>query len=297
MIAEWNTNCVFLAAMLESRHPKLFQGLRQSLVDHGVEVRLLQNVRDVWAVDYCPVQVAEGTLVKFTYSPDYLRGHEHLITGDGVVGSFRDVGRCHRSNIVLDGGNVVTSGRTAFVTDKIYKENPGWERPQLRDKLQELLQVDQLLVIPREPFDPIGHADGQVRFLDEQTVLVNDYSTVDPAFGERLIRILRRYRLQVETLPYFHETRSREGIPSAVGNFVNFLRTEKVLVAPVYGTAQDEIALGKLESLFPSLPIVYLNCTDLAREGGVLRCISAAYHISPKKSAALTNSCHRPSPQ
>lgn len=280
MIPDWQTNCVYFASLLQDRHPSVFNGLQQILVHHGIEVRLLQNVRDVWAVDYSPVQVAERTLVKFTYAPDYLRDHEYLVTGDGVVESIQDVGRCHRSRIVLDGGNVVTSGRIAIVTDKIYKENPKRNRAQLRDELQELLRVDQLIVIPREPFDPIGHADGVVRFLDGQTVLVNDYSAVDPAFDNRLMKVLCRHRLQIETLPYQPENRSTDGVPSAVGNFINFLRTEKVLVAAIYETAQDEIALAKLESLFPGLPVVPLNCTDLAREGGVLRCISVAYHIS-----------------
>jgi agmatine deiminase len=279
MIAEWNANCVFLAAMLESRHPRLFKSLQETLVTHGVEVRLLQNVRDVWAVDYCPVQVEERTLVKFTYTPDYLRRHEHLITGVGVVRSFRDLGRCHRSNIVLDGGNVVTSGRTSIVTDKIYKENPGWGRSQLRDTLQEVLHVDQLIVIPREPYDPIGHADGIVRFLDEATVLVNDYAGVDPAFGDRLMKALQCQGLKTERFPYFHEKRAKNGVPSAVGCFINYLRTASVVVIPVYGTAKDQSAVRTLQSVISGIPIVPLDCTDLAREGGVLRCISASYRI------------------
>lgn len=93
--------------------------------------------------------------------------------------------------------------------------------------------------------------------------------------------VLRQQRLQIETVPYFLEGQSRAGIPSAVGNFVNFLQTERVMVAPVYGTVHDEVALRKLESHFPSLPIVPLDCTDLARDGGVLNCVSASYCMFP----------------
>src|SRR5206468_1187392 len=119
---------------------------------------------------------------------------------------------------------------------------------------------------------------------DEHSVLVNDYSRVDPAFGERFLKVLRRHQLEIETLPYFHENRSRAGIPSAVGCFTNFLRTEKVLVVPAYGSKKDHVALRKLEAVFPGLPIVPLDCTELAREGGVLNCISATYRISRKTS-------------
>jgi len=278
MIAEWNVNCVFLAAMLESRHPKLFHELRQTLVAHGIEVRLLRNVKDIWAVDYCPVQVGNRKLVNFRYAPDYLRGDEHLITGLEVVEELGDFGRCHDSDIVLDGGNIVACQTRAIVTDKVYKENPGLSRADLRSKLATLLQVDQLIVVPKEPLDPIGHSDAMVRFIDEQSVLVNDYAKIDPSFGERLLQVLRRNKLAIELMPYWPEQRSRAGIPSAVGCYTNSLRTEKVVIAPVYGKKHDDFALRKLETVFTGLPIVPLHCTDLAREGGVLRCVSACYY-------------------
>jgi agmatine deiminase len=282
MIPASEANSVYLADLLEARHPKVFDELRKALTVHGVEVRCLTGVRDQWIRDFAPIQVADNLLVKFRYAPDYLQGHEHLITGDDVVEAFRDLGQCPRSEIILDGGNVVGCRGKAILTNKVYKENPHWDRPQLRKQLQELLRVDQLIIIPKEPYDPIGHADGMVRFLDERTVLVNDYSVVDPAFGDRLAGVLLKHQLQIEPLPYFHEGRSREGIPSAVGTYINLIQTERVIVAPVYGASQDEISLTKLESLFGSMPIISLDCTDLAREGGVLHCVSASYHISPK---------------
>jgi agmatine deiminase len=271
--------------MLKVRYCELFTSLQQILTAHGVAVRLFNNVRDIWAKDYCPVQVGPGKLVKFYYDPDYLREEPTRRTGDGVLKSFRGLGTCRRSPIVLDGGNVVASRNKAIVTEKVYKENPGCSQADLRDSLQKLLQVDQLIIIPKEPCDPIGHADGMVRFIDENSVLVNDYSEVDPGFGERLVKVLRRHRLTIKTLAYLPEKRSRDGIPSAVGCYTNFLRTEKVLVAPIYGTKKDRVALRKLEDVFPRLPIVPLNCTGLARDGGVLNCVSATYQVSPQNPA------------
>ncbi len=255
--------------MLKDRHPTVFANLRQVLTSYGIEVHLLERVRDIWARDYCPVQVVFGTLRKFRYDPDYLRDEPELKTGDDVMNSFCGVCWCDRSDIILDGGNIVGSESKAILTDKIYRENPGWVQSGLRNKLQELLHVDQLIVIPKEPFDPIGHADGMVRFIDEDSVLVNDYSKVDPGFGERLCKVLRGHQLAIETLPYFDEKRTKAGIPSAAGCFTNFLRTEKVLIAPIYRSNDDHVALRKLEAVFSGLPIEPLDCTDLAREGGV----------------------------
>jgi agmatine deiminase len=282
MIPDLDHNCVYLANLLKDRHRSVFNSIHDILQSHGIDVRILTNVRDIWARDYCPIQVGPKTLVKFRYEPDYLRDNPELKTTDEVLESLRDLGSCNRSSINLDGGNVVGSKTKAIVTDKIYLENPGWPRPNLRAELKELMHVDDLIVIPREPFDPFGHADAMVHFIDEDTILVNDYSQVDPVFGERLVCVLRRHRLTLELIPYYHEKKTTGGIPSAVGNFTNFLRTEKVLIVPAYGTEHDAIALRKLESVLPLLPIVPLDCTDLAREGGVLNCVTASFRIGPK---------------
>jgi agmatine deiminase len=281
MIADWEVNCVYLAALLEDRHPTLFVNLQHVLASRGIDVRLLGRANDIWAKDYCPIQVSSGNLVKFRYDPDYLKDEPDSKTGEGVVKYLAAIGRCRRSEIVLDGGNIVASKTKAILTDKIYKENPGWSRSDLRDKLQQLLQVDQLIIIPKEPYDRIGHADGMVRFIDEHRVLVNDYVEVDPGFGERLLKVLHRHGLATEILPYFHEKRSTAGIDSAVGCYINFLRTEKVLVAPIYATKHDGVAFKKLAAVFPGLAIMPLDCTDLARDGGVLNCVAASYLMSP----------------
>lgn len=133
----------------------------------------------------------------------------------------------------------------------------------------------------KEPYDPIGHADALVRFINEDAVLVNDYAEIDPAFGNRLVNVLLGHELAIELIPYFYEQRPSDGIPSAVGCYANFLFTEKVVIVPVFGTEHDRKALSRLTALIPGVPIVSLDCTNLAREGGILNCISASFRRSP----------------
>lgn len=212
MIADWEVNVVFLADMLKVRHPDLFTQLHSVLTSHGVEVQLLENVRDIWAKDYCPIQIEPGRMVQFRYEPDYLNEHPELRTGREIASQFHKIGECQQCDINLDGGNVVASRNKAILTDKIYRENPNRDRGKLRDELRRVLQVEQLVVIPREPYDPIGHADAMVRFINEDAVLVNDYAVVDPAFGNRLVEVLHSHGLAIERIPYFHERRSTGGI-------------------------------------------------------------------------------------
>ncbi|GAB6044508.1 hypothetical protein JCM11957_01060 [Caminibacter profundus] len=62
------------------------------------------------------------------------------------------------------------------MTDKIFSENPSIERNKLIEKIKNLLEVDELIIIPKQPWDMFGHTDGLIRFIDENTVLVNDLS-------------------------------------------------------------------------------------------------------------------------
>ena len=101
-----------------------------------------------------------------------------------------DLGEFQNPGIILDGGNVVGGTTIAVLTDKAYRENHEVERCSLRSKLTELLGVNQCIMIPCEPGDTIGHSDGVVRFLDENLVVVNDYSKVDPSYGRRLCQPL-----------------------------------------------------------------------------------------------------------
>lgn len=282
MIADWEATGVFLADTLKVRHPDLFALVQSTLDSHGVEVRVLHHVRDIWARDFCPIQVRPGHLVQFRYEPDYLAEYPELRSDRTVARQFAEIGEILHSDINLDGGNVVASRSKAIITDKVYRENSAWNRAKLREQLRQLLQVEHLVVIPKEPYDPIGHADAMVRFIDEGTVWLNDYSQVAPTFGARLAKTLHRHGLKIKRAPYFLERQSTHGIPSAVGCYTNLVRTEKVVLVPAYDRKQDSLARKRLQALIPDVPIVSVDCTNLARQGGVLNCVCASYRCFPK---------------
>ena len=64
MIPDWETDGVYFSRLLAKRDRTLYGRLTKVLTDHGVQVRLLEGTRDVWARDYCPVQVTKSSFVK-----------------------------------------------------------------------------------------------------------------------------------------------------------------------------------------------------------------------------------------
>lgn len=174
----------------------------------------------------------------------------------------------------LDGGNVVASRSKVILTDKVYKENPFIERPQLRQRLEEAFQAE-CIFIPKQAGDGIGHSDGVVRFVSENRVLVNDYSTVDPGYGTRLRSLLKKKSLEVETLPMFEEKGTgKHGVAPAVGIYINFLRVGDAVVIPAYDRPEDQLALEKMRAVLPEARMFQLPCRSLAEKGGVLNCVS-----------------------
>src|SRR5262245_35047417 len=138
MIPDWDTDHLFLSDRLEDEEPALFASLRSVL--QGVASGIISGTHDIWCRDYMPIQVDETTFCQFVYAPDYLRGHEHLVTPpENCRLSFMTSYR--QEPIVLDGGNVVASRTKVILTDKVYRENPAIARTRLKARLEEVFQA------------------------------------------------------------------------------------------------------------------------------------------------------------
>jgi agmatine deiminase len=276
MIADWETNTAVFSDLLPGQFPQLWDRLSGLLREHGTAIHLVCGCRDVWARDFLPVQVG-SEFVTFRYAPDYLRGYDHLRTEESVCDAVPFLKARHRSDLIIDGGNLVSSGPVVAVTDKVYRENPDQSRESVRRELTQLLGASSCVVLPKEQGCPIGHADGLVRFLDEQTAVTNDYTGIDPAYGRRVGAVLARHGFEVVTLPYSIDATVTDEIPSAVGNWVNFLRVGNLIVVPEFGYPADRTAVSILRDRLPNCSVVPLDATALARRGGVLNCVVATY--------------------
>jgi agmatine/peptidylarginine deiminase len=276
MVTDTETNCVYFSDLLPDRYPELFRQLDEILEQAGVCLELIPDTRDIWCRDYMPIQVAPGRFVQFRYAPNYLRDREGAgsLTPPEVARNLPEIEECEQSDIVLDGGNVVRWPDQAIVTDKIYKENPAKDRADLRAELARLLAVKRLLVIPKEPGEPLGHADGVVRFVNGKTIVINDYSQSDPAYREQLRRVFVVAALNCIEVPYVPQPAKTRDIASAVGVYVNFLQVGELVICPSYGIPQDGVALALLSGAFNDSRVVSVDCRKLAAEGGVLNCVS-----------------------
>ena len=264
---------LYLADCLPVKHPQFYSTLQRLLIELSVDFRLLPNTKDIWAVDYMPLQIDRNKFVQFIYNPDYLQSARWQKTISNGLEISESIGiKALRSEIVLDGGNTVNAGNKVMVCDKIFNENPAYTRRALLSKLRKVLEVDEICTVPQQKGDIIGHADGMVRFIDEETVLVNDLSKEQPAYQEAFKKSLRCKGLRWVTMPY-NPYLNRSNL-QANGIYINYLQMRNLIVLPVFGLHEDDLAFRLMEQIFSGYHIEALDCNAIADHGGVLNCIS-----------------------
>ena len=249
-----------------------------ALTAHGVDFRLLNNTRDIWLRDFMPVRTRTGKYVSFRYEPDYLENDPGLRTDfRREIAPQLPLEDLVCSDINLDGGNVVfsPSRETAVISDRIFLENWDYSSAELVQELERLLEA-RVCIIPSLRSDMTGHADGMVRFVDEHTAITN---RTGYRFGlEMHIKVaLRNHGIEVSDFPYFDSKGD-----SAVGCYLNFLETDQYLFLPVFDADTDGEAIETAKYLFHKT-IVPININEIAKNGGVLNCISWENGISLKE--------------
>lgn len=275
MITDNDTNFVYLSDLLQERYPSLLTELVDAFDKYDVEYSFLKGTKDIWAVDYMPIQVNEDEYVQFVYDPDYLKPKtwQHLRTIPRVTYEQLNI-QPKESLIIADGGNIVKGTNLIIVADKILKENNNIIREEVEHTIKAELGVEKVIIIPNEPDNFIGHSDGMIRVVSDKHVLLNDYPNVDKykKLKGMIIEELDKGNISYRLLPY--TSYENEKADDATGCYINYLELKNVVFVPVFGIMEDELALKTIAGTFLDKKIVPINSSELAKAGGVLNCIS-----------------------
>lgn len=263
---------VYLSGLLKSEYPETCNRLIKILEKHYVKYAFLEGTKDIWCRDYMPVQTPSGKLIQFTYNPSYLRGNKEWEDSRSDV---KEVCRLNNiealfSDINLDGGNVLICDDRAIISDRIFSENPNRDKDELVKELTKLLECE-IIIIPTENDDMTGHADGMVRFVNKNTILVNNLEEEYKYWREGMQKVIEKYKLKYINLPFFLPKDSKHPL-SAVGIYVNYLEVNNLIVLPVFGRDEDKQAIDIIQKTFPNKVIETIDYNAVALEGGLLNC-------------------------
>ncbi len=277
MVQDCETNFLYLSPLLKTKYPAFYNHLIEVINRNEIRYDFLENTKDVWCVDYMPIQIKENYFIQFTYNPSYLRfkKYEKIITNTDEVIKRLKYNVC-KSEIIIDGGNIIKWNDKAIVTDRIFKDNVIKSDSELYNELKNILEIERLIVIPELPNDFTGHADGMVRWIDGNTVLINDFSKcTKKQFYTSFKSALINAGLNLIELP--NETWKNSSNNDVTGDYINFLQMKDIIVVPSFGIKLDNVVVKILKDCFSNnidLRIETVRANDIAKDSGLLNCIS-----------------------
>ena len=267
MITNYNTNKVYLAkGMTSEKYVDATGHLLGTLYNLKVHWDFLSQTASplhIWARDYMPVQVSKDKFVCFNYSPDYLKDIPEYKPDTPTILSTLGL-QVINSDIIIDGGNVISCGDKVIMTDKIFRENPHYDHNELIGTLSQLLEAE-IVLIPEDSYDEYGHADGMVRYIGEGRVLLNNYCDFDKALRKKLLAALTPH-FDITELHYRVYTNNSWA-------YINFLHVGQHLFVPMLKGKLAEIAFRQIAEAYPQCKCHQIwDCDYIVREGGALNC-------------------------
>jgi agmatine deiminase len=268
---------IYISKALREQYPAIV-----SVLEKHVVLKELDSP-NLWIRDWAPVKI-HGAYVKFKYKG--YDGFPQLRVDYRCWAHFN----ARESDIFLDGGNVVQDQQTAFITEIVFKNNYQVMVNDLRQFLKDTF-CKNIIYIPVEPGDDLGHADGIIKFIDEKTVLINNYrSWVSQTWYEYAIKLERvlknngfdfvHFPWALSKCPIMTEGEFRKKYPYAddqnegFGYYINYYQTPLHIFMPQFGIEEDESAMRVARRHFPEHEVVPVDCSELSMLGGLMNCVT-----------------------
>ena len=278
MIADKDTNFVYFSELLrtKSEFASTCSSITEILDRLSVNYDFLIGTKDIWARDYMPIHIDSGKNIEYRYDPDYLQAKKYrkIKSYPDIVCSKNNI-TTYKSDLIIDGGNVIKSNSSVIMTNKVIFENlENYNRDTIIGKLKELFETDKIALIPWDKTnDEYGHADGMVRFIDDKSVLIQGYfESYESKFKNQLYNELDKIGLSWKKIEFEVENEDERNWA-----YMNFLQTDKIILIPKFGIDEDIQALNQIKKHFNNYQTEQIKNVDMSatvKEGGALNCIS-----------------------
>lgn len=274
MISDRFTNIIYFSKRLKTdlRFSDTYEQISETLKSFGVKPRLLPDTKDIWARDYMPIQVSKNKFIEYRYDPDYLQGKwkgcRDLKTYPDIVCDSIEL-TTEKSDIILDGGNLVKSKNCVILTDKVVIENRlSYSKTELVEQLKRIFEVEKIVLIPWDKKEKFGHSDGVLRFINDTKVLINEIYEYDT----KLLYRLKQNGLKWDFLRFKVNKKDKRNWA-----YINFLQTNDLILLPKFKIEEDKKALEQIKNHYPDYTennrIAQIDMTEIVKFGGALNCI------------------------
>ena len=271
MITDQDTNYIYFSEWLRKDFPQVYGQIDATLNHFEIPHGLLPHTKDYWCRDYMPIQTGINKFVQYRYYPDYLAnsqsGISYITDPDKTC---KAIGiKTLKTDIIIDGGNIVRCSDHFIMTEKIFKENPHYSKPQLMAELESLFQAEMIL-LPWDKAERYGHSDGIIHFIDNKRILLTNYKDFDTVLYRKIYKILSSHFNVIE-LNY-----TAKKVNKNSWAYINFLQTRNLILVPKLNIGEDDQAFEQISSIYSDYKknVVQIDMSEIIKMGGALNCIS-----------------------
>jgi len=188
--------------------------------------------------------------------------------------------------IVLEGGSIEVNGCGTVITTEACllnaNRNPHLSREDIEAYLEAYLGAGHVIWLKEgiAGDDTDGHIDDVARFVGSTTVLCaveeneddENYAVLQENYAILQSSIDQDGNpLTVIPLPMPGRVGGEERLPAS---YANFYIGNTVVLVPVFGHPNDEVALARIQQAFPDRDVVGIDCTAMVAGLGAIHCIS-----------------------
>ena len=265
ILTDVQANTVYFSSLIKPY--TCFKELKPLLERFEIPYHFVSNTADLWVRDFMPVQLTEDCYCQFVYRPDYLADLQSYQTDpQRCTPGLPFSSRIQLCDIVVDGGNVIKCDDRVIMTDKVFRENKSLSRNEVISRLEKAMECE-ILFIPHDPNEKTGHADGMVRFIGNDTVLLNHYIDFDEDLRSRLLRALSP---KFEVAELCHGT-SKNILTSWA--YLNYMQVGSKYFVPAFQNKLDDFAFRQLEDILQT-EVHPVYARSVVKLGGALNCLS-----------------------
>ena len=251
--------------------------------------------KDAWIRDYGPNFLVSGEkeIRKIAFNNwrfDSWGGkYDDLLTDNEAAGKIAQIFKIptFEPGIVLEGGAIDVNGKGTCLTTEPCLLNPnrngGMDREAMEGYLINYLGVQKVIWLKggMEGDDTDGHIDNLARFVNPTTILCAYEEDPSDPNHEGLKDNYDRLEsatdqdgnpLNIIRLPMPGKVEASSGrLPAS---YANFYIGNRVILLPVYNTANDSKAEAILKEAFPEREIVPIPCRELVQGFGSIHCVT-----------------------
>ncbi len=221
--------------------------------------------------------------------------YEELKKDDAIPKQLEPILKLRRfePQIVMEGGSIEVNGEGCVLTTEQCllnsNRNPQLTKDEIEQYLRQYLGVEKVLWLGEGIVgdDTDGHIDDIARFVAPNTIVCAVEEDPEDANYELLQDNLRRLQamtdandrpFEIVTLPMpgvvGGESTDNRNLDRLPASYANFYIANGVVLAPVFGHANDTRALEILQKLFADRRVVPINCEPLVWGMGTIHCVS-----------------------